>query len=319
MGRETPTLDASSCVRYRMIDKDKQIAIVAGDRLGDGLILLLMAYNFYLKGYEVTFFNSPLLSLQDWFPWANIKSHFPQQETSKHLQSFDVLIFQHHNRHAREEMGPHQRRFILYKDSLFMKKRSLVDIYFDACSLVFNLKDCLRTNGIIIPPNLSYRKYSKRIIIHPMSLRPEKNWPKDKFFKLGKRFIELGYEPVFMVSPNEEEEWKFIQSIGLELKIFPNLSDVASYIYESAYLVGNDSGLAHLASSIQIPTIPLFIRPGVAKRWRPNFSPSFPVLPWLHLPGPKLQERFWKSIITVNAVLRVFKKAQRKMATKFQA
>lgn len=302
-----------------MIEKEKEIAIVAGDRLGDGLILLLIAYNFYLKGYRLTFFNSPLLTLQDWFPWANIQPHFPQGETSKHLQSFDVLIFQHPNRHAREEIAPHQKRFILYKDPLFMKKRSLVDIYFDACHLLFDLKDSLRTNGITIPPHFFYRKHSKRIILHPTSLRPEKNWPKDKFLKLGKRFIELGYEPVFMVSPNEEEDWKFIRSLGFDLKIFPKLSDVASYIYESAYLVGNDSGLAHLASSIQIPTIPLFIRPGVAKRWRPNFFPSFPVLPWLHLPGPKLQERFWKSIITVNAVIRVFKQAQRMMRAKFPA
>lgn len=299
-----------------MIPKDKQIAIVAGDRLGDGLILLLMAYNFHLNGYKVTFINSPLLTLKEWFPWAKIEPHFPQKETSEKLKDFDVLIFQHHNRHAREPITPNQERYILYGNSLYMKRRSLVDIYFDACKLVFKLPKLVRSNGIEIPKDLQYRQNKKRIVLHPVSLRPEKNWPKEKFIQLGKELIRLGYEPQYIVSPSEEKDWADLRDLGFDLVVFQKLSDVATYIYESAYLIGNDSGLAHLASTLNIPSVPLFIRPGVVKRWRPNFYPCFPVVPWLHLPGPKLKERYWKQIVSVNYVLRIFKRARKATESK---
>lgn len=309
MGGQTSEMDATRGLSLSMIARGTKIAIVAGDRLGDGLIIQLITYNLYLQGYDVVLFNTPLLTLKEWFPWCTIKPHFPQGESPEHLKDFDTLIFQHPNRHAKDPILPSQKKIVLYGEPLYMKRRSLVDIYYDCCQKVLGLELVTRTNGIKIPKGLSYRKYSKRVIIHPMSLRPEKNWPKDKFIELGHKLQKLGFDPVYTVSPLEAPLFSDLKEHGFELVVFPKLKDLAVYLYESGFLIGNDSGLSHLASSLQIPTVTLFIRPGVAKRWKPNFYACYPVLPWLHLPGPKLKEKYWKKMVSVSQVLKALLKA----------
>lgn len=296
-----------------MIHTSSKIAIVAGNRLGDGLILNLIHYNLHLNGYQVTFYNSPLLSLKSWFPWAKIEPHFEMDQTPEVLKNYDTVIFQHPNRHAKQApKNPAQQKIILYGEPLFMKRRPLLDIYYDTCKQLLNLPTVIRSNGIQIPSSLKHRKYTKRIIIHPETLRIEKAWPREKFFQLAKQLKEMGYEPHFVVSPQEESKWQAVKDLNFPLIAFNQLEQLAAFIYESAYMIGNDSGVAHLASNVNIPTFALFIRPGVAKRWQPSFSTSYPILPWLHLPGPKLKERFWKQLISVDDVLRSFKKVLKK-------
>lgn len=290
------------------ISKDKKIAIIAGNRLGDGLIIQLICYNLYLNGYDITLFNTPLLTLKNWFSWAKIKPFFNEKDSNEHLKDFDVLIYQHKSRHFKESEKLNKETHVLYGDKLFMQRKSLVDIYFQYCQNVLKLEKLNRSNGVEINPSLKHRKNKKRIIIHPSSLRPEKNWPKDKFVLLAKKLKSLGYQPIFTVSPPEKQEWSFLEKDGQQLIIFEKLNDLASYIYESGYMIGNDSGIAHLTSSINIPALALFIRRGVAARWRPNFLPATAVLPLIKLPGPKLQEKFWKKLLSVNRVVKKFKK-----------
>lgn len=296
-----------------MIKQTNKVAVVAGDRLGDGLILQLITYNLHLNGYDTTLFNTPLLTLKEWFPWAKIEPHFPQAETKERLKDFDTLIFQHPNRHAREAIEPSQERIVLY-GGRYLQRRPLLDLYLEACHHEFQLPQVVRSNGIVIPKNLKFRTHTKRVVIHPTSLCPEKNWPRTKFVELAHKLKALGFDPKFTVSPAEEKDWLNLKEEGFDLVIFPKLTQLASYLHESAFMLGNDSGIAHLASNVNIPAIALFIRQGVAKRWQPSFSKSYPVVPWLPLPGPKLKERYWKQTLSVSKVLRSFKKATREFA-----
>ncbi|MCH9634120.1 MAG: hypothetical protein S4CHLAM7_08630 [Chlamydiae bacterium] len=291
-----------------MIEPLNKIAIVAGNRLGDGLILQALSYNLYLNKYDVTFFNTPLLTLKDWFPWAKIKPHFPKEETREQVKDFQTVIFQHPNHHANEDLCEGSQKIVLYGPR-YLKKKSLLDLYLKGCAEQFQLPSVTRSNGILIPSSLEHRKHKNRVVIHPSSLRSEKNWPREKFIQLAHKLKEWGYDPQFTVSPKEAPAFDHLKSEGFTLITLPKLTQLAAYIYESGFMIGNDSGIAHLASNINIPAIALFIRPGVAKRWHPNFSKSYPVVPWIPLPGPKLKERFWKQRLSVNSVLRNFKKA----------
>lgn len=295
-----------------MIHRNSQVAIVAGNRLGDGLILNLIHYNLVLNGYKVVFFNSPLLSLQEWFPWAQIEPHFEQRETTEKLKGFDTVIFQHPNRHALEPASSvAQQRLVLYGEPLYMQKKPLLDIYFETCKDLLNLPKVVRSNGLMIPKSLHYRKYAQRVIIHPETARIEKMWPKEKFIETATSLRDKGYEPHFVVSPQEQHKWTDLFEKGFKLHAYEDLKDVAHLIYESGFMIGNDSGIAHLASNLGIPTLALFIRPGVAKRWRPAFSKSYPLMPWLHLPGPKLKEKYWKQLLSTKRVLKRFEKVSK--------
>lgn len=293
-----------------MINATSKVAIVAGNRLGDGLILNLVHYNLVLNGYDVTFFNSPLLTLKDWFHWGRFVPHLEVSQMQEALKPFDTVIFQHPNLYHKIPPSYHaQQRLVFYGEPLFMQKKPLLDIYLETCRDWLNLPKVIRSNGLIVPKSLQHRKYPKRVIIHPETARPEKTWPREKFIELAFKLKQEGYDPQFVVSPQEASHW---QDLSFPLHALPKLSDLAALLHESGFMIGNDSGVAHLASNVFVPTFALFIRPGVAKRWVPSFSSSYPLLPWLHLPGPKLKEKYWKQLISVSFVLKRFLKVAKR-------
>ncbi|WP_429485147.1 glycosyltransferase family 9 protein [Paraburkholderia youngii] len=75
---------------------------------------------------------------------------------------------------------------------------------------------------------------------------------------------------------------------------------------EAGWFIGNDSGLGHLASAIGVPTLSLFMRSGLARTWRPGWSPGAIVLPLNVVPTGRLRERCWKRLMSVRRVLRGF-------------
>lgn len=305
-------MDASRSLRsYPIITMNeklpqKKVAILPGNRLGDGLLMSVLSHNLSLNGYSVTTFSTILGSLASWFPSLHFNVLPSLDEAKTVLQDYDLIIHQHPNPLSRIYTKPHQETVVLYGTPFFMQRKSLIDVYMDVCKQTLKLADLSRTNGLKIPyPDLQFRKFMNRVVIHPTSLRKEKNWPVQKFLKLADRLISLGYEPNFTVSPQEFPQWQWLQNHYI-LKIFPTLDGLAQFLYESGFMIGNDSGVAHLASNLGIPTVTLFIRPGVARRWKPNFYPGKVLLPAIHLPGKQLKEIFWKHLISVNQVVDAF-------------
>jgi heptosyltransferase-3 len=83
------------------------------------------------------------------------------------------------------------------------------------------------------------------------------------------------------------------------------------FIYESGYLVGNDSGLGHLASFLGVPTCTITRRKALAKLWAPSYTPGAVVTPppWVpNIRGLRLRDRYWQSFISVEKVLFAFDK-----------
>jgi ADP-heptose:LPS heptosyltransferase len=90
------------------------------------------------------------------------------------------------------------------------------------------------------------------------------------------------------------------------LHSFDRLADVAAWIAESGWFIGNDSGLGHLASALGVPTLSLFMRRGIARTWRPNWGRGAIVLPYNLFVVGALKERYWKMALTGRSVLRSF-------------
>lgn len=182
----------------------------------------------------------------------------------------------------------------------------MVENLCEICEKQLELPYSRRENGIQIPKRLRWRAHPKRVLLHPMSADEKKNWPFQKFIKLGHLLQKEGFEPSFCVSPQERELWKTAVAIE-QLPLFPTVSDLAAWVYESGYLIGNDSGIGHLASLFHIPTLSLFARKSYSCLWRPGWGPGAVVTPPNLLIGSRLKQKYWKQMLSVGRVLKRFR------------
>jgi heptosyltransferase III len=176
------------------------------------------------------------------------------------------------------------------------------------CEKILHLSKSTRSNGLIPPAQLVYRLNNKSVVIHTTSSRAGKNWSPEKYIELSYQLKDKGFEPSLIIGSNERNLWKDCSLKTLE---FSSLDAVASFIYESGYFVGNDSGLGHLASFLGIPTVTILRRKTLAKFWAPSFSTGISVAPssWIpNIRGLRLRDRHWKKLISTQKVLRAFDK-----------
>jgi ADP-heptose:LPS heptosyltransferase len=108
------------------------------------------------------------------------------------------------------------------------------------------------------------------------------------------------------VAPEERAHWTHIEQLGLTLADLGPLDQVAAWLYESGWFIGNDSGVGHLASSLQVPTLSLFMRRGTARTWRPGWGVGQVLIGSAYLPTGRLKERYWKYMLSVNKVSQAF-------------
>lgn len=293
-------------------------ALFSSQGLGDGLIALVLAHNLQEQGYDTVFFHPFLSSLQRFFPKTLIRSFPPIEEFS----SFDRFYFFY-------EKSPWMQPLLLHCETHFLERTFVLNPIatpnqdypywevgqFDGTlSFVDNLahfcsrhlqREASKKNGMLIPENA--RAHPKRVVLHPMSSRPGKNWPFEKYIALAKRLEQAGYEPVFILTPDEKQTLP-------PLSFFPapdfsSLEDMVEFVSASGSMIGNDSGIGHLASCLGLPTVTLCRSRITAQFWRPGWAPGALVLPpsWLpNLKGLRLRDRYWKQTITVSRVFHTF-------------
>ena len=106
-------------------------------------------------------------------------------------------------------------------------------------SLLLKQKNILKKYIVLIPGSSKNHK--------------EKRWP---FFKeLANKFLEEKIDVISIFGPDELELSKDMPGHKFELL---NLMDVAGIINKSIFVIGNDSGLSHIASCLRKPGIALF-------------------------------------------------------------
>ncbi|MBI5346343.1 MAG: hypothetical protein HZB76_04300 [Chlamydiae bacterium] len=295
--------------------------------LGDGLISLTLANNLKLNGYECITFHNQLLEMQEWFKDLEVNKLPSEDKFLSILQNSDLIFvsfdsseyFQKLIRLGKEKF--YKKFFVLnpsfspkigkqkfYEDALFDPNICMVDNIELFCIRVLRFLHTSKTCGIHPINNLSHRKYLNRIIVHPTSANIAKNWSMQKYVKLALQLSKKGFSPVMVVGKREEA---LLKDLPVEIKAFSNLNDLAAFVYESGYMIGNDSGIGHLASSLKIPTISIFRNFRSAKLWRPGFGNGKIIYPNKMIPNLafyRLRDKHWRKFITVKNVLKVFEK-----------
>lgn len=110
---------------------------------------------------------------------------------------------------------------------------------------------------VLLEPPLPARPY---VVLHPGASTAVKRWPVERWRELAQAVEALGYEPVWSGSAVEAELIREIDPQGQRLSFAGKLglADLWHLFAGAKALVCPDTGTAHLARLIGIPTITLF-------------------------------------------------------------
>jgi len=289
-----------------------KIAVVCAAGIGDGLLMQIAAFHLQRLGFEPVTFSNPLLSLKNWFPHFQFEK---QPVSVEILAPFDAILLQHDNTpKAKAIRSLNKPVYVFYGSHNLLKHgplRSAFDIKFNpALCMAENICLGLKTlfpgpeptleNGLTSPPHLQFRRFPNRIAIHPTSSSKEKNWSRSSFLKLAAKLEKEGFEPIFIAPAEEAQEW--------DSPPFETLDDLAAFLYESGYLIGNDSGPGHLASNLGLSTV--IIGPSYEQLsfWKPGWQRASLSYPPFWVQKTKLTRKYWMNFITVNDVYQQFTK-----------
>ena len=307
----------------------KRCAVFSCLGLGDGLISLLLSNNLQLNGFTVTSFHPFLDALQDWFPHLPIRRFPSLTDVEPSLQEFDHFfiiyekspwmqaILTHCEKHYPQQttvlnpIATGNRDYPYWENGRFDGNRPFVDNLYVFCKDLLKLPILTKGNGIVIPDRLQPKRFDKRVIFHPTSSRPGKNWARVKFLELGRMLIDEGYHPVFILTQEERQGW---DTGNMDAPSFDTLSDLAAFISESGYMIGNDSGIGHLASCLGLPTLTICRSRQSARFWRPAWTAGEVITPSVLIPnlkGLRLRDQHWKKWITVRQALNRFHRLKR--------
>lgn len=294
--------------------------------LGDGVNLLVLSNNLHLNGWKVDTYQNTIGSMQNWFPHLHVHPYPSVEELPRILNAYDWFFVVHNDadEFVLKLIQEGKRRFpdrlkviYLYPSKNIVNDPFYADCLTDPglsiaenmrlfCERILHLPKITRSNGFIPPTGIVSRKFSKRIAIHPTSARVNRNWPKEKFLKLAAHLQKEGFDPVLI--PGIKESW---EGLGFEIALFPSLDLLARYLYETGFLIGNDSGLGHLASAMGVPTLTFCRRKTWANMWAPSFHKGVVVTPssWIpNIRGFRLRDRHWKKFVSVGMARRAFER-----------
>jgi hypothetical protein len=295
-------------------------AVFSCKGLGDGLLALVLANNLKIRGDEVTTFHPFLQGLQSWFPDLSIQP-FPPLEALNDFDHFFIIYEKSPwmqailefcmNRYKERTtvlnpIATANRDYLYWEVGKFDGNKPFVHNLTQFSKDILQIRDAVMDNGITLPANIFSRKYPKRVILHPTSSRPGKNWHETKFLQLARDLEKGRYEPVFVLTREEKMAWPIMRFSAPE---FDSLTEIAAFVAESGGMIGNDSGIGHLASCLGLPTVTICRSKMTANFWRPAFAPNALVTPpaWLpNLKGLRLRDKYWKDAITVPRVLSAY-------------
>ncbi|NGX45766.1 MAG: hypothetical protein K940chlam2_00946 [Chlamydiae bacterium] len=284
--------------------------------LGDGLIIQTLAHNLQKGGHAVTIYHPFLEALQEWFPGRPFQKfptslpecdrHFIIYERSDHMKALMEEAIQKYPEKTTilNAIATPRSDYPYWEQGRFDGREPFAVNLAHFCRDILKIEGAGHGNGIAVPAGVERGKYLKRVVIHPTSSRAGKNWSKKKFIQLAQQLRKAEYDPVFILTSQEKEDWPEVNAPQ-----FASLDAVARFVAESGAMVGNDSGIGHLASCLGVPTLTICRNQMAADFWRPAWAPGSVIVPpkWIpNLKGMRWRDQKWQAFVPVSRVLRAF-------------
>lgn len=271
-------------------------------------------------GHTVTLLNDHLGSLQSWFPHVRIeKKNFD-------LSLFDTILFQHDNTKETAEMiQKYRAKAVVFYPTYNPKRHPPLEkkdavaspslpLALSITEMTAKSFDCPKVvgNAIIPKEGLLQHKHRKRILFHPTSSTPLRTWDIEKFIEVAIWVRRRGFTPTFCLSKQERAALLDKIPRDIEVPLIESLDDTATLIFESHFVIGNESGLVHLASNLGIPFLVISGNKKRMQQWQPGWKMGQIVTPRrlaLNIKGLRLRDKKWQSFITANQVVKALLKS----------
>ncbi|WP_322052011.1 glycosyltransferase family 9 protein [Paraburkholderia bannensis] len=296
----------------RPLQPASRVAVVLSPALGDSLLMMIVVRNLRANGVAVTAFGRNAIALAQWFPDLDIQPDLTRDTAQAILPRYERVIAMRRDGPIADPALQLPEVVLLEPACRARSSKSMAERLMQFCRDELGLAQAGKSNGMSAPGVFEHRRHRTRIAIHPTASTRDKCWLPSRFLRLALKLRKLGFDPQFVVAPQEREAWAFVESHGIALPELGSLENVAAWLYESGWFIGNDSGIGHLASCLEVPTLSLFMRRGLARTWQPGWGTGRVVIGG-YLPTARLRERYWKYTLSVARVARAFERLRHQM------
>ena len=295
--------------------------LLAPNGIGDGLLMMIAHHQLKIAGYDVTLYHEKAALLCPLFPESKIAlpGEIPPSDllivlNDNSKRAWDLI----RNRKKTPELRflfPTPCKAMQPEDFLFSPKKPVASNIQEALKHILG-RSVTKENGLYVPKSA---KVQKRILIHPTSADVKRNWLPRQFMDLARQLTRKGFTVAFATSPEERPYWKFVEREFL-LPEFSSLLEMASFISSCEVLIGNDSGIGHLASNIGVPTFTISGNKKRLQLWRPDFTKGEIATVPFPLPNFKgihfrMRENLWQCFLPVKTVTKKFLKFYEKCSS----
>lgn len=305
-----------------MSQPSSKAIVIPSKGLGDALIMMISAFYCFNQGLKVTVYHDILVQLKALFPYATI---CPRAELnlSAEKQENPWILLQYGNTPGDFSLSQKLRKLgiktsIIYGefnhvkhppftpcDYLLPSNQTMAESVNKAMMDLLQVDNLHCNNGIALKVA---KKQTHHVCIHPTSTDPNRNYPPEKFTSIAKLLLSQGIKVTFCMHPSERDDWLTSIPQGAQLPILPSLLDTAFLLAGSSLLIGNDSGLAHLASNLGLCSIVFSKDWRHIRRWKPGFTPSKALTPARWIPNIKpwrLRQTYWHTFIPPKKVAKI--------------
>lgn len=129
----------------------------------------------------------------------------------------------------------------------------------------------LSLDQIPLPDRRDIGYHPSRILIHPGSGSPKKNWPINYFIETAQMLHQKGLNPEFILGPAEHSLIAIlaeVEALTEHVHRIDDLQVLVCHLKSAGGYIGNDSGVSHLAAFLGLPTVAIF-GPSDPDRWGP--------------------------------------------------
>jgi heptosyltransferase-3 len=110
-----------------------------------------------------------------------------------------------------------------------------------------------------------------RVLIHPGAGSARKRLPPAAYIAVARQLAAMGWQPGFVLGPSEPDLLAPLRDGGPDVPVeaVGDLGRLIRILQNTDALVGNDSGISHLAAFLGVPTLAIF-GPTDPRRWAPR-------------------------------------------------
>lgn len=293
----------------------KKFAIIPGKGLGDLMILASMAYHLSKK-YKVQIYHPLMKRLQYLMPYVEAFDR-PQNLSDMSLEEVEAGFITYEEscyfEHIYPQIKAHfQDKFCALNPCVTDKKDyPFVEEFFFNIKKSFtqNLLDYALAHYIeIAEPKVSgitnsAIKDTTLVIIHSTASKASKSWPKNRFQYIKKALEKRGYTVKYATLPHETHAVDEGMYSGIK-----TLEELIEEVSKASLVIGNESGVCHLASALGVPSVVLCRNPRIQRFWGADYQGKtyalFPPKWMINVKNFRLRDKYWRQLIFKKSVLK---------------